>query len=100
MMFTCNVNNLFCILFQDNIPAELLDLLQKSTNPFLAALFEGSETEAEQPGRKKKTVLAKFKVLHKSFDLPYYFVGFFLTNHLLEENQRSHAYQNSNNKFP
>ncbi|XP_013379051.1 unconventional myosin-XIX-like [Lingula anatina] len=44
---------------KDNVPAELVDMLKNSDNDFIASLFADFETD--QPGRKKKTVLAKFK---------------------------------------
>ena len=45
---------------QDNVPYELTELLRQSSNEFIGQLFAEETTEA--PGRKKKTVLAKFKV--------------------------------------
>ncbi len=54
------VNIIAVVCLQDNIPGELVELLQDSSNPFVASLF--GDTELEQPGKKKKTVLAKFKV--------------------------------------
>ena len=48
------------INWQDNVPPELIDLLQHSRNGFISSLF--SDYELEQAGKKKKTVLSKFKV--------------------------------------
>ena len=45
---------------QDNVPPEFLDQLQSSSNSFVVELFKSFKTDA--PGKKKKTVLAKFKV--------------------------------------
>ncbi|XP_076453180.1 unconventional myosin-XIX-like [Babylonia areolata] len=46
---------------KDDIPADLVSLLMASDNPFVHQLF-ASYTEPESPtGRKKKTVLTKFK---------------------------------------
>ncbi|XP_048252389.1 unconventional myosin-XIX-like isoform X1 [Haliotis rufescens] len=46
---------------KDNIPVELVRLLQQSDNAFLSHLFEEFHT-VEMSGRKRKTVLTKFKV--------------------------------------
>ncbi|XP_067650513.1 unconventional myosin-XIX-like isoform X2 [Haliotis asinina] len=46
---------------KDNIPMELVRLLQQSSNSFLSHLFEEFHT-VEMSGRKRKTVLTKFKV--------------------------------------
>ncbi|XP_050410532.2 unconventional myosin-XIX [Patella vulgata] len=45
---------------KDNIPVELINLLKSSNNSFIQALFSTYQT-TESPGKKKKTVLAKFK---------------------------------------
>ncbi|KAL4223752.1 Unconventional myosin-XIX [Mactra antiquata] len=45
---------------RDNIPQELVLMLQKSTNSFVSELFTGFMVE-ESTGRKRKTVLGKFK---------------------------------------
>ncbi|KAK6190824.1 hypothetical protein SNE40_002603 [Patella caerulea] len=45
---------------KDNIPVELISLLKSSNNSFIQALFSTYQT-VESPGKKKKTVLAKFK---------------------------------------
>ncbi|KAK3587120.1 hypothetical protein CHS0354_006760 [Potamilus streckersoni] len=47
---------------KDNIPVELVAMLQNSTNPFVSGLFKDYQTE-DNSGmtKKKKTVLAKFK---------------------------------------
>ncbi len=47
---------------QDNIPAELVELLERSANHFVSSLFVSRGNDAEPPGKKKKTVLSKFKV--------------------------------------
>ena len=46
---------------KDNIPAELLAILQGSSNQFVSGLFEDFQVE-DTKGRKRKTVLSKFKV--------------------------------------
>ena len=47
-------------LFQDNVPPELVEVLQNSHNSFVVSLL--TDVTPEQPGKKKKTVLSKFKV--------------------------------------
>ena len=47
---------------KDNIPAELLALLQGSSNQFVSGLFDDFQVE-DTKGRKRKTVLSKFKVI-------------------------------------
>ena len=49
------------------MPFELTELLRQSSNEFIGQLF--AEETAEPPGRKKKTVLAKFKVRNPSVSL-------------------------------
>ncbi|KAI0230682.1 Unconventional myosin-XIX [Lamellibrachia satsuma] len=44
---------------KDNVPCELMELLRQSSNEFIGQLF--ADETSEPPGRKKKTVLAKFK---------------------------------------
>ena len=43
------------------MPPELIDLLQHSRNEFISSLFSDFELE-QAVGKKKKTVLSKFKV--------------------------------------
>ncbi|CAH1800967.1 unnamed protein product, partial [Owenia fusiformis] len=47
---------------KDNVPLELLGLLQSSHDSMVEELFRESKSESLQPGKKKKTVLSKFKV--------------------------------------
>ena len=46
---------------KDNIPQELMAMLQGSSNLFVSGLFEDFQVE-DAKGRKRKTVLSKFKV--------------------------------------
>ena len=55
----------FCILLQDNVPAEIADILQASDNAFISGLIAQSAhapSTQTQGKAKKKTVLSKFKV--------------------------------------
>lgn len=53
---------------RDNVPVELLGLLKSSTNPFIVELFSDYQTE-DAPGKKKKTVLSKFKVSVQHYNM-------------------------------
>ena len=46
---------------KDNVPHELIAMLQGSSNLFVSGLFEDLQVE-DTKGRKRKTVLSKFKV--------------------------------------
>ena len=46
---------------KDNIPQELIGMLQGSSNSFISGLFNDFQAE-DTMGRRRKTVLSKFKV--------------------------------------
>ncbi|XP_064613384.1 unconventional myosin-XIX-like [Liolophura sinensis] len=49
---------------RDNIPAEFSDMLQASSLPLVSCLFVNGDSEGSSSGRKRKSVLVKFKVLN------------------------------------